>query len=147
MGEAGFPLTDDFNGPHFEGGGIYDSTIRGGQRCSAAKAYLTPEVRRRPNLRILTGALAHAVTFSGGAVAGVRYARGGGVEALACHRVVLCGGAVNSPQTLMLSGIGPRGALGRARHPGDRRPRPKWAAICRTISTCSCNGPAPSRLH
>ena len=105
--EAGHPVTDDFNGPVFEGAGTYDATIKDGARWSAASAYLTPEVRRRPNLRIVTGALAERMETAGGRVTGVRYKRGGVSATVTAHEVVLCGGAVNSPQLLMLSGIGP----------------------------------------
>jgi choline dehydrogenase len=102
--EAGYPRTDDFNGPQFEGAGAYDSTISGGQRWSAARAYLTSEVRRRPNLKIITGALAERVLFEGKRATGVVYS--GGQRAMG-RRIILSGGAVNSPQLLMLSGIGP----------------------------------------
>jgi choline dehydrogenase len=106
--EAGWPRTDDFNGPQFEGAGSYDSTIRGGQRWSAARAYLTPEVRRRPNLRILTGALAAKILFEGRRATAVALADG---RQVAGRRIILSGGAINSPQLLMLSGIGPAAHL------------------------------------
>ncbi len=102
--EAGIPHTDDFNGPQFEGAGSYDSTIRRGQRCSAAAAYLTPAVRRRPNLAILTDTLVASVALDGGRATGIRTADG---RLLPARRVILAGGAVNSPQLLLLSGIGP----------------------------------------
>ncbi len=106
--EAGWPRTDDFNGPQFEGAGSYDSTIRGGQRWSAARAYLTPEVRRRSNLKIVTGALAERVLFEGKRAVGVACSGG---QTIRGRRVILSGGAVNSPQLLMLSGIGAAGHL------------------------------------
>lgn len=106
--EAGWPRTDDFNGAQFEGAGSYDSTIKGGQRCSAARAYLTDAVRRRPNLKIITGALAEKVEFEGKRAVGVRYSGGQLVRA---RTVLLCGGAINSPQLLMLSGVGPAAQL------------------------------------
>jgi choline dehydrogenase len=102
--EDGWPRTDDFNGAQFEGAGSYDSTIRDGQRWSASRAYLTPEVRRRANLKIITGALAERVLFEGKRAVGVVYSGGQVVRA---RKVVLCGGAVNSPQLLLLSGVGP----------------------------------------
>jgi choline dehydrogenase len=102
--ESGIPRTDDFNGARFEGAGSYDSTIRGGQRCSAARAYLTPEVRRRSNLRILTNVLAERILFEGRRAVGIAYSGGQEVRA---RRVILCGGAINSPQLLLLSGVGP----------------------------------------
>ncbi len=106
--EAGHPRTDDFNGPQFEGAGSYDSTIRNGQRWSAARAYLTPEVRRRPNLKIITGALAERVLFDGKRATGVSYSGGRQVHG---RRIILSGGAINSPQLLMLSGVGPAAHL------------------------------------
>jgi choline dehydrogenase len=105
--ETGIPATDDFNGPQMEGAGSYDSTIRGGQRWSAARAYLTPEVRRRPNLKIITGALAERVLFEGRRATGVAYRAPEGPATVAARQVILCGGAINSPQLLMLSGVGP----------------------------------------
>jgi choline dehydrogenase len=102
--EAGLPRNPDFNGPELEGAGAYDSTIRGGQRCSAARAYLTPAVRRRANLRVLTRALAARLLFQGRRAVGVALADG---RTLSARRIILSGGAVNSPQLLMLSGIGP----------------------------------------
>lgn len=106
--EAGWPRTDDFNGARFEGAGSYDSTIKGGKRWSASAAYLTNEVRRRPNLKILTGALAEKVIFEGRRAVGVAYSGGQVVRA---RKVVLCGGAINSPQLLLLSGVGPAAQL------------------------------------
>lgn len=106
--QAGWPRTDDFNGAQFEGAGAYDSTIKGGQRWSAARAYLTPEVKRRPNLKIITGALAERVLFEGRRAVGVQYSGGQSVRGA---RVLLCGGAINSPQLLMLSGLGPAAHL------------------------------------
>ncbi|MGL6043633.1 MAG: GMC family oxidoreductase, partial [Sandaracinobacteroides sp.] len=102
--EAGWPRTDDFNGARFEGAGAYDSTIRGGRRWSSARAYLTPEVKRRPNLKIVTGALAEKLIFEGKRAVGVAYSGG---QTIMGRRIILCGGAVNSPQLLMLSGVGP----------------------------------------
>jgi choline dehydrogenase len=106
--EAGWPRTDDFNGAQFEGAGSYDSTIKGGQRWSAARAYLTPEARRRPNLKIITGALAEKVLFEGKRAVGVAYSGGQAVQG---RRIILSGGAINSPQLLMLSGVGPAAGL------------------------------------
>jgi choline dehydrogenase len=109
--EAGHPFTDDFNGPQQEGVGPYQHTIRGGKRCSAAAAYLTP-VLDRPNLTVETEALTSRVLFEGKRAVGVEYERGG--ERRTAHvdaEVLLSGGAVNSPQLLMLSGVGPRDYL------------------------------------
>ncbi len=112
-GQAGFARNDDFNGPRQQGVGLYQVTQRDGARCSAAVAYLDP-ARPRSNLTIRTSALAHRVLLEGGRAIGVAYARGGRVEtARAGREVLLCGGAINSPQLLMLSGIGPADALRR----------------------------------
>ena len=97
----------DFNGANQDGVGFYQVTQKNGRRWSAADAYLHPAAGR-PNLTIRTDALATSVIIEGGRAVGVRYLyRGTEQEARAEAEVVLCGGAVNSPQLLMLSGIGP----------------------------------------
>ncbi len=102
----GILRNDDFNGAAQEGAGYFQTTSRGGIRCSAATAYLRP-ARRRRNLRILTGAQAARILFDGNRAVGVAYHRAGqDHEARACAEVILCGGAINSPQLLELSGIG-----------------------------------------
>ncbi|GAB3315949.1 GMC family oxidoreductase N-terminal domain-containing protein [Geodermatophilus aquaeductus] len=104
---AGYPRNDDFNGATQDGVGQYQVTQRRGRRWSAADAYLRPALGR-PNLTVLTGALTTRVLLSGGRATGVEYRRGGQTHtAHAAGEVVLSGGAVNSPQLLMLSGIGP----------------------------------------
>lgn len=109
--QAGLPRNDDFNGEHQEGVGYYQVTIRDGRRCSAAEAYLAP-IRKRPNLRVITGALARRVMFEHGRASGVLYTtRHGAYCEGAAREVILCGGAINSPQLLMLSGIGPAAQL------------------------------------
>ena len=105
--EAGFPQTKDFNGAKQEGFGYYQVTQRNGARCSSAVAYLDP-VRERKNLKVLTGALVTKLKIENGRVTAVHYRHNGkpcceGVE----REVLLSGGALNSPQMLMLSGIGP----------------------------------------
>ncbi len=109
--EAGLPRRDDLNGADQEGVGWFQVTQRGGWRCSAAAAYLHPAMRR-PNLRVVTGALASRVLWEGRRAVGVEFRRGGGEAQTVRARaeVLLCGGAVNSPQLLQLSGVGP-GAL------------------------------------
>ncbi|WP_372623329.1 GMC family oxidoreductase [Falsiroseomonas sp.] len=103
---AGFPFTEDFNGPQPEGFGRYDFTTRRGERWSAARAFLDP-ARKRPNLRIVTGAHLLRVIVEGHRARGVEIATGGRVETIhAASEVILCCGTVNSPQALMLSGIG-----------------------------------------
>jgi choline dehydrogenase len=109
--EAGHKRTDDFNGPQFEGAGMYDATIKDGSRFSAAKGYLTAEVRARPNLEIRTEVQVERVTFDGKRATGISYKRGGRAETAQGREIILSGGAVNSPQLLMLSGIGPAAHL------------------------------------
>jgi choline dehydrogenase len=109
--QAGLPLTQDFNGEFQEGVGWYQTTTRKGSRSSAAEAYLKP-VRSRKNLKVLTGALASRILFEGDRASGVAYSIGGKPFAEGASREVLvCGGALNSPQLLMLSGIGPAAHL------------------------------------
>ena len=108
---CGQPANDDFNGPQQDGVGFYQVTQQGGRRWSAADAYLHPAAAR-PNLTILTDALATGLEIEGGRALGVRYLRRGVEEvAWAEAEVILAGGAVNSPQLLMLSGIGPAADL------------------------------------
>ena len=103
----GFKPTDDFNGAEQEGAGLYQVTCRKGRRWSTAKAYLGPAIGR-PNLTVRTRAFAERVVLERGRAVGVAYQRGREHEvAYAGAEVVIAGGAVNSPQLLMLSGIGP----------------------------------------
>jgi 4-pyridoxate dehydrogenase len=103
---AGHPLTEDYNGAQQEGFGRSQMTIRDGRRCSAAVAYLRPALTR-PNLDVVAGALATRVLFDRSRAVGVEYLKGGKrVVANAEREVVLAGGVINSPQLLMLSGIG-----------------------------------------
>jgi 4-pyridoxate dehydrogenase len=103
--------TDDYNGAQQEGLGRIQQTIRNGRRCSAAEAYLRPALAR-PNLTVETGALASRIVLEGGRAAGVEYARGGAAQVARAEReVILSGGVINSPQLLMLSGIGDPDAL------------------------------------
>jgi choline dehydrogenase len=105
--EQGAAANPDFNGPRQDGVGWYQVTQRDGRRCSAATAYLHPALSR-PNLTVHTGALVTQVIIEGGQAAGVTYLhRGEAVTARANGEVILSGGAINSPQLLMLSGIGP----------------------------------------
>src|SRR4051794_20604598 len=104
---AGYPRNEDFNGAGQEGVGQYQVTQRRGRRWSAADAYLHPAANR-PNLTVRTGALTTRVLVEGGRATGVEYRCGGRLQTVrAAREVVLSGGAVNSPQLLMLSGIGP----------------------------------------
>jgi choline dehydrogenase-like flavoprotein len=105
--QAGYPENRDFNGASQEGVGLYQVTHKDGERCSAARAYLTPN-RDRPNLRVITQAPATRVLLDGRRAVGVRYRQGGQDKELRARReVVLSAGALLSPQLLMLSGIGP----------------------------------------
>ncbi|MGH6958008.1 MAG: GMC family oxidoreductase [Caulobacteraceae bacterium] len=111
--EAGLPRNDDVNGESQEGVSYYQLTVKNGQRCSAAVAYLHP-VMERANLRVETEALTTRVLFEGRRATGVEYLQDGERKtALASAEVILCGGAVNSPQLLQLSGIGPAALLKR----------------------------------
>jgi choline dehydrogenase-like flavoprotein len=103
---AGHPANPDFNGSTQEGFGLYQVTQRDSARCSAATAYLRV-ARDRTNLHVLTGAAAQRVIVSGGRASGVDYRHRGDVVRADAGEVVLCGGTINSPQLLMLSGIGP----------------------------------------
>ena len=108
---AGYAVTEDYNGARQEGFARLQSNIRNGRRCSAAVAYLHPAVATG-RVRVETGALATGVAIEGGRATGVRYVRNGrGRTAGAATGVILSGGAINSPQLLMLSGIGPAGHL------------------------------------
>lgn len=111
--ESGIPYNPDFNGTQQEGVGYYQLTIRGRWRCSAAAAYLRP-ARRRANLRIATDMLVERVAFEGRRAVGVIGRIGGRrVRVGARREVILCAGAVQSPQLLQLSGIGPGALLAR----------------------------------
>ncbi|MGM0576037.1 MAG: choline dehydrogenase [Myxococcota bacterium] len=109
--QAGYEYTEDVNGYRQEGIGPFDRTTVNGERCSAAKAYIHP-IKDRPNLEIRTGCLAHRVIFEGDRAVGVAYGRGlERHEVFAEREVILCGGAINSPHLLQLSGIGPADRL------------------------------------
>lgn len=107
--ELGFPVNPDFNGATQGGVGLFQVTQKNGRRWSAAKAFLTP-VRERANLTVLTHALVRRVVIENGIAVGVEFepagASGERRRLHATREVILCGGAINSPQLLMLSGIG-----------------------------------------
>ena len=106
-GELGVPRTDDFNGGVQEGVGYYQLFTHQGWRCSTAVAYLKP-ARGRPNLAVETGAHATRVTFADGRATGVEFVQGGQARRVRARReVILAAGALQSPQLLLLSGIGP----------------------------------------
>jgi choline dehydrogenase len=105
--DAGYQLTPDVNGYRQEGFGPFDRNIHRGRRLSAARAYLHP-VLGRPNLTVRTRTLVTAIRFEGRRAIGVDIERrGGGTESLVGGEIILCGGSINSPQLLQLSGIGP----------------------------------------
>ncbi len=109
--QAGLPLTSDFNGAQQEGSGTYQMTIRKARRNSAARAFLRPAMRRA-NLRVVTHAMVTRVLMESGRAVGVEYRQGNQTRVLrAKGEVILSGGAINSPQLLQLSGIGPGGLL------------------------------------
>lgn len=111
--QAGHPVTSDFNGFAQEGFGPYQLTIHNGRRWSAARAYLHP-VLARPNLTIASFAHVTRVLFEGTKAVGVEYAqKKQAIKVRANREVVLCGGAVNTPQILMLSGVGDADILKR----------------------------------
>jgi choline dehydrogenase len=113
--QIGLPHNVDFNGPRQLGVGLYQVTQRDGARCSAAVAYLHPAMKR-PNLVVRTGAMASRITFDKGRANGVTCSHlGRAFHFEATREVLLCGGAINSPQLLMLSGIGPAAELRRQR--------------------------------
>ncbi|MFC0590682.1 choline dehydrogenase [Novosphingobium aquiterrae] len=105
--QAGYHLTEDYNGFRQEGFGRMDMTVRRGTRCSAAKAYLYP-ARKRANLTVIQHALATRVLFEGTRAVGIAYERDGRTHEVRARReVILSGGSINSVQLLKLSGIGP----------------------------------------
>jgi choline dehydrogenase-like flavoprotein len=109
--EAGHHLNPDFNGAEQEGMGLHQVTQKGGERCSTYRAYLVPALKR-PNLQVLTGATAERVLFEGRRAVGVEVLQGGRRLAVRARaEVLLCAGAFQSPQLLMVSGVGDPGVL------------------------------------
>jgi choline dehydrogenase len=108
--QAGYTLTDDVNGYRQEGFAPFDRNVHDGRRLSAAGAYLRP-VMKRKNLDVRTRAFVTRVLFDGRRATGVEVVRRGTSERIEAGEVVLCGGAINSPQTLQLSGVGDAGDL------------------------------------
>jgi choline dehydrogenase-like flavoprotein len=107
----GIPLNPDYNGAEQEGAFLYQVTHINGERCSAAKAYLTPNLSR-PNLQVLTHAVTAKVNFEGRRATGVSYYRGNELKQIRARReVILSAGSFGSPQLLMLSGVGDSGEL------------------------------------
>jgi choline dehydrogenase len=111
--QAGYPLTDDVNGYRQEGFAAFDRNIFRGHRLSAARAYLHP-VRERKNLEVRCRAFVNRVLFDGGRAVGVEVVERGRASTVTAGEVILCGGAINSPQLLQLSGVGNAQELQRA---------------------------------
>ena len=109
--EAGMPYNPDFNGARQEGCGLYQTTTRGGRRCSAAVGYLRP-VMKRPNLDVRSDCHATRIIIEGNRAVGVEYRRHGREETVRAEsEVIVSSGAVGSPRLLLLSGIGPADEL------------------------------------
>jgi choline dehydrogenase len=107
----GLPRNDDFNGARQDGVGYHQTTTRDGKRCSTAVGYLKP-ARGRGNLAIATNALSEKIVLDGKRAVAVQYRQNGVLQTARARReIILCGGAINSPQLLMLSGIGPAAHL------------------------------------
>jgi choline dehydrogenase len=110
--QAGYPRNEDFNGADQAGAGFFQLTQRGGMRCSTSVAYLQPALGR-PNLTVITGALAHQVVFEGDRATGLEISRDRELETIRAEReVILSAGSYETPKLLMLSGIGPPEVLG-----------------------------------
>ncbi len=110
--QAGHAVNTDFNGAEQEGVGVYQLTQKHGERCSAARAYLLPHLGRRPNLEVRTHSRALRVLFEGRRAVGVEYLQDGVVRSVRARReVILAAGALQTPQLLMLSGVGALHAL------------------------------------
>ena len=109
--QAGYPLTNDFNGHQFEGAGYYQFTIKDGERCGVSRAYLKPAMART-NLHVECEASVQHIIFEGKKAVGVEYIQNGKRHKVyAAQETLICGGTFNSPQTLMLSGIGDKQEL------------------------------------
>ena len=112
--QAGYPYTPDFNGAQQEGVGPYQRTINDGERWSTARAFLHPVLKDRPNLTVMSTALVSKIRFEGKRAIGVETLSGRGAEPTlvrADREVLICAGAVQSPQILKLSGLGPAAEL------------------------------------
>ncbi len=105
--ELQFPMNNDFNGPDQEGVGYYQTTQKNGERWSAAKGYLTPNLDR-PNLEVITHATASRILFEGKKAVGIEFIQGEQKREIRANReIILSGGAFATPQLLLLSGVGP----------------------------------------
>lgn len=112
--QAGYPINADFNGAEQEGIGIYQVTQKNGERWSAARGYLHPHMGTRSNLQVQTGVEVTRIVFEGRRAVGVECLQAGHKRILRARReVILCAGAIQSPQLLMVSGVGPGAELQR----------------------------------
>src|SRR3984957_18880474 len=112
--ESQFRIRDDFNGPEQEGLGIYQVTQKNGERWSAARGYIHPHMATRPNLRVETNAQATRILFDGKRAVGVEYRQGKEIRQVRARReVIVASGAFQTPQLLMLSGVGDSAALAK----------------------------------
>ena len=142
--QAGYPLTDDVNGYRQEGFARFDRNVHDGRRLSAARAYLHP-VMDRHNLRVETLAMATRINFDGKRATGVDYLRGGRPRrSVQAGEVILCGGAINTPQLMQLSGVGDPSTCSRSAY--------RWCTTCpasartsRTTSRSTSSTPPSSR--
>jgi len=105
--QAGYPFTEDMNGYQQEGVGLMDATVHNGMRWSSASAYLRPALQRQ-NLTTVNGAITTRILFNGKKAIGVEVLEKGKKKQYMAEEIILSGGAINSPQLLMLSGIGPK---------------------------------------
>ena len=110
--QAGHPRTTDVNGYRQEGFAAFDRNVHRGRRLSAARAYLHPVLGRR-NLHLATRAFTTSILFEGTRATGVEYVKGGRTQTVQAGEVICCGGSINSPQLLQLSGVGPADLLAR----------------------------------
>jgi len=108
--QAGHPRNPDFNGAQQEGAGYQQLTARNGRRCSTATGYLKP-VLHRENLKVVTDAVVSKVLLEGRKALGIEYTQDGKTHQPKSHQVILSAGAINSPQLLQLSGVGPAALL------------------------------------
>ena len=114
MVAAGIPFNPDFNGASQEGVGPFQVTMKDGERCSAARAFVHPHMGRRDNLQVVTGALATRILFEGKRAIGVEFiADGRRQQLLARREVIISAGALQSPQLLLVSGVGPADQLAK----------------------------------
>lgn len=104
--EAGYPITRDVNGEQQEGFGVFDRNVKRGRRLSASGAYIHPIAKERPNLSVKCRTFVRRIIFEGKRAVGVEFEQNGKVHECRASEIICCGGAINSPQLLQVSGIG-----------------------------------------